>query len=174
MNLSTVKWAQWDKTQSKELLGLLCVHCTVHNCCKHNIAENRPDIFPSYPPDNHHSRHLTTAWVFAGGNMLCDELRSAVASTLSPSTSHQVSVVTLVLNTCIYSKWYGVERKALHYGYTIWSERYSYGVHVIERYVTVLYPGIHFGGINLTRFQPVTAYDISRKMSSCMYSTHME
>jgi len=30
MNLSTVKWAQWDKTQSTELLGLfICVHCTV-------------------------------------------------------------------------------------------------------------------------------------------------
>jgi len=31
------------------------VHCTVHNCCTaHNIAQNRPDNFPSYPPDNHH------------------------------------------------------------------------------------------------------------------------
>jgi len=28
MNLCTVKWAQWDKTQSRELLGLfMCVHC---------------------------------------------------------------------------------------------------------------------------------------------------
>ena len=34
MNLSTVKLAQWDKTQSTDLLGLfMCVHCTVHNCC---------------------------------------------------------------------------------------------------------------------------------------------
>jgi len=27
----------------------MCVHCTVHN-----IAQNRPDNFPSYPPDNRH------------------------------------------------------------------------------------------------------------------------
>jgi len=27
----------------------MCVHCTVHN-----FAQNRPDNFPSYPPDNHH------------------------------------------------------------------------------------------------------------------------
>jgi len=45
--------------------------------------------------------------------MLCDELRSAVASTLSPSTSHQVSAVTLLLNTLMYSKRYGVDRKEL-------------------------------------------------------------
>jgi len=33
MNLSTVKWAHRDKTQSRELLGLfICVHRTVHNC----------------------------------------------------------------------------------------------------------------------------------------------
>jgi len=55
MNLSTAKWAQWDKTQSKELLGLfirVCIAlCTI---VAHNIAQNRPDNFPSYPPDNHH------------------------------------------------------------------------------------------------------------------------
>jgi len=27
----------------------MCVHCTVHN-----IAQNRSDNFPSYPPYNHH------------------------------------------------------------------------------------------------------------------------
>jgi len=51
MNLSTVKWTQWDKTQSRELLGLfICVCialCTI-------VAQNRPDNFASYPPDNHH------------------------------------------------------------------------------------------------------------------------
>ena len=40
MNLSTVKWAQWDKTHSRELLGLfMCVHCTVHNCCAQYCTE---------------------------------------------------------------------------------------------------------------------------------------
>jgi len=29
------------------------VHRTVH-IVAHNIAQNRPDSFPPYPPDNHH------------------------------------------------------------------------------------------------------------------------
>jgi len=42
MNLSTVKWAQSDKTQSRELLGLfiMCVHRTVHNYCTQYCAEH--------------------------------------------------------------------------------------------------------------------------------------
>jgi len=55
MNLSTVKWAQWDKTQSRELLVLfICVCSSLCTVVAHNIAQNRPDNFPSYPPDNHH------------------------------------------------------------------------------------------------------------------------
>jgi len=55
MNLSTVKWAQWDKTQSRELLGLfICVCSSLCTIVAHNIAQNRPDNFPSCPPDNHH------------------------------------------------------------------------------------------------------------------------
>jgi len=50
MNLSTVKWAQWDKTQSRDLFGLFICVCTI---VAHNIAQNRPDNFPPYPPDNH-------------------------------------------------------------------------------------------------------------------------
>jgi len=56
MNLSTVKWAQQDKTQSRELLGLfVCVCIALCTIVAHNIAQNRLDNFPSYPPDNHHS-----------------------------------------------------------------------------------------------------------------------
>jgi len=52
MKLSTVKWAQWDKTQSRGLFICVCIAlCTI---VAHNIAQNRPDNFPSYPPDNHH------------------------------------------------------------------------------------------------------------------------
>jgi len=55
MNLSTVKWAQWDKTQSRELLGLfICVCIALCTIVAHNIAQNRPDSFPPYPPDDHH------------------------------------------------------------------------------------------------------------------------
>jgi len=55
MNLSTVKWAQSDKTQSRELLGLfICVCVALCTIVAHNVAQNRPDNFPSYPPDNYH------------------------------------------------------------------------------------------------------------------------
>jgi len=50
-----MKWAQWDKTQSRELLGLLiCVCIALCTTAAHKIAQNRPDNFPSYPLDNHH------------------------------------------------------------------------------------------------------------------------
>ena len=55
MNLSTGKWAQWDKTQPRELLDLfICVCIALCTTVAHNTAENRRDNFPSYPPDNHH------------------------------------------------------------------------------------------------------------------------
>ena len=58
MNLSTVKWAQCDKTQSRELLSLfVCVCVSLCTIVAHNIAENRPDNFPSCSPDNHHCSH---------------------------------------------------------------------------------------------------------------------
>ena len=41
MNLRTVKWAQWDKTQSRELLGLfICVCTALCTIVAHNIAQN--------------------------------------------------------------------------------------------------------------------------------------
>jgi len=43
------------KTQSRALLGLLiCVCIALCTIVAHSIAQNRPDNFPSYPPDNHH------------------------------------------------------------------------------------------------------------------------
>jgi len=54
MNLSTVKWAQCDKTQYKELLGLfICVCTALCTIVAHSIVQNRADNFPSYPQDNH-------------------------------------------------------------------------------------------------------------------------
>jgi len=52
MNLSTVKWAQWDKTQSRELL--VCSYVCALHCAQllHTIL-HRTDliIFPLTPPD---------------------------------------------------------------------------------------------------------------------------
>jgi len=82
MNLSTVKWAQWDKTQSRELLVLfICVCITLCTIVAHNIAQNRPDNFPSYLPDNHHcypnhSRGLwSTTWL-SGSELVSLDQRS--------------------------------------------------------------------------------------------------
>ena len=44
MNLSTVKWIQWDKTQSRELF--ICVCSSLCTIVAHNTAQNRPDNFP--------------------------------------------------------------------------------------------------------------------------------
>jgi len=50
-----VKWAQWDKTQSRELL--VCSYVCASHCAQllHTIL-HRTDliVFTSYPPDNHH------------------------------------------------------------------------------------------------------------------------
>jgi len=57
-----VKWAQWDKTHSRELSGpLICVCIALCTIIAHNIAQNRPDNFPSYPPDNHRFQSLYLA-----------------------------------------------------------------------------------------------------------------
>jgi len=32
----------------------MCVCIALCTTVAHNIAQNRPDNFPSYPPDNHH------------------------------------------------------------------------------------------------------------------------
>jgi len=67
MNLSTVKCAQWDKTQSRELLGLfICVCIALCTVVALNIAQNRPDNFPPYPADNHHCSddvYLREGWM---------------------------------------------------------------------------------------------------------------
>ena len=58
--------AQWDKTQSRELLGLfICVCIALCTIVAHNIAQNRPDSFPPYPPDNH---HISDVYLREGNN----------------------------------------------------------------------------------------------------------
>ena len=67
MTLSTVKWSQWDKTQPRELLGLfICVCSSLCTIVAHNTAQNRPDNFPSCPPDNHHCSN--NVYLREGGN----------------------------------------------------------------------------------------------------------
>jgi len=44
--------AQWNGP--RELLVCSCVCIALCTIVAHNIAQNRPDSFPRYPPDNHH------------------------------------------------------------------------------------------------------------------------
>jgi len=54
---------QWDKSQSRELLGLfICVCIALCPIVAHNIAQNTPDNFPSYPTDNHHCSDDVYMW----------------------------------------------------------------------------------------------------------------
>jgi len=41
INISTVKWAQWDKNpiQRTVVSVHMCVHCTVHSCCTQYCTE---------------------------------------------------------------------------------------------------------------------------------------
>jgi len=55
MNLSSVKWAECDKTQCRELLGMfMCVCTALCTIVAHSIAQKRRDNFPSCLPDNYH------------------------------------------------------------------------------------------------------------------------
>jgi len=93
MNLRTVKWAQWDKTQSRELLGLfICVCialCTI-------VAQNRPDNFPSYPPDNHHCSD--DVYLREGGQRITMAIPCC-------TTAHRVVKLHLQIKTTFFSKY---------------------------------------------------------------------
>ena len=54
MNLSTVKWAQWDKTQSRELLGLFICVCRTHN---HQWYVRLTMSIPKWQPQHIHWQH---------------------------------------------------------------------------------------------------------------------
>ena len=89
-NLCTVKWAQWDKTQSRELLGLfICVCIALCTIVAHNIAQNRPDNFPSYPPDNHHCSD--------------DVYLREVGTTVSTNLTTQICVINSQLQLILYA-----------------------------------------------------------------------
>jgi len=55
MNSNTQYSHRKAKSKQKQLLGLfVCVCIALCAIVAHNTAQNRPDNFPSYPPDNHH------------------------------------------------------------------------------------------------------------------------
>ena len=101
MNLSTVKWAQWDKTQSRELLGLfVCVCSSLCTIVAHNTAQNRPDNFPSCPPDNHHCSDDVYLREIGG---IKKSIRSV--KKLSDEVPAWLSVCSEVQIMCIRSSW---------------------------------------------------------------------
>jgi len=101
---STVKWAQWDKTQSRELL--VCSYVCASHCAQivaHNIAQNRPDSFPPYPPDNHHISD--DVYLREGGkwpNQQCQSTEGTPGSSGPKDMlqSHQVHLTVLQTYAC--------------------------------------------------------------------------
>jgi len=49
----------------------ICVCSSLCTIVAHNIAQNRPDSFPAYPPDNHHSSD--DVYLREGGGHICAE-----------------------------------------------------------------------------------------------------
>jgi len=43
-----------ESNQQTTVSLFVCVHIALCTIVAHNIAQNRPDNFPSSPPDNHH------------------------------------------------------------------------------------------------------------------------
>jgi len=48
----------------------ICVCIALCTIIAHNIAQNRPDSFPPYPPDNHHCSN--DVYLREGGLQSCD------------------------------------------------------------------------------------------------------
>jgi len=115
MNLSTVKWAEWDKTQSRHLLGLfICVCIALCTIVAHHVAQNRPDNFPCYPPDNHHCSDDVYegrgGWPLTRPTPTPSRLRILANVNSSRSVRYMLSPVCLYLGgwnfwQCFYAVW---------------------------------------------------------------------
>jgi len=124
MNLSTVTWAQWDKTQ---LFGLfICVCIALCTIIAHNTAQNRPDNFLSYSQDNHHSSddvYLREGGLNKQGQQGSNQhLQLPVQSwhsLASKVANCQLSYLHLTYPTCIWR---------LHQGDPIWICREIFGI----------------------------------------------
>jgi len=58
----------------------VCIElCTI---VAHNIAQNRPDSFPPYPPDNHHCSDDVYLREEGGHYLLCGANRSCFSETV--------------------------------------------------------------------------------------------
>jgi len=55
MNLTHSEMGPVRQNPIQRTVGLfICVCIALRTNVAHNIAQNRPDNFPSYPPDDHH------------------------------------------------------------------------------------------------------------------------
>ena len=125
---STVKWAQWDKNQSRELLGLfICVCSSLCTIVAHNTAQNRPDNFPSCPPDNHHcsddvylrergvkiwrlcpeimheQSHLSTHYTFWHNTNRRSDINYSIIASLLQSMVHICVCIYCFIQVCYYT-----------------------------------------------------------------------
>jgi len=93
MNLGTVKWTQWDKIQSRELLGLfICVCSLLCTIIAHNTAQNRPDNFSLLP-----SRQSPFRWCLFEG-------KGQSAYDHGGIDLYHVSIATMMIASCCRNK----------------------------------------------------------------------
>ena len=100
----------------------MCVHRTVHIVAQ-NIAQNRPDSFPPYPPDNHHSSddvylreggaaQLITSWTHL-------EIVNENASTIDGTWAINLCIVTHSAYRCSDSPAHDFRSGELGQSYTL-------------------------------------------------------
>ena len=76
----------------------ICVCIALCTIVAHNIAQNRPDNFPPYPPDNHHSSD--DVYLREGGGVLNINI---VVSVLQPIVIFDAQILTFVFFSTLNS-----------------------------------------------------------------------
>jgi len=71
----------------------ICVCIALCRIVAHNIAQNRPDSFPPYPPDNHHCSD--DVYLREGGNKVSSKCSNSASPLHSNSRQNLCSVVRI-------------------------------------------------------------------------------
>jgi len=97
------KWiqAQWngpvrENPIQRTVSLFICVCIKLCTIVAHNIAQNRPDSFPPYPPDDHHSSD--DVYLREGGGEINSKLLQYITQTLkSVVTDYSTLFITIIL-----------------------------------------------------------------------------
>jgi len=89
----------------------ICVCNALCTIVAHNIAQNRPDSFPPYPPDDHHSSH--DVYLREGGGLRAQRSVSSMASLYLYLFLHEkLTEGNKFLTVVVYKEMYVVIRRS--------------------------------------------------------------